>query len=112
MTFPNGETVTRIRPPVIDVGTGDPVPGSGAEVDIAGVVVWPRGDSSELNDGRTTVIIGLWMLAPAGTDIEPTDKFRVRGDVYDVEGEAAEWGPSPLTGTSAGVQAALTRVRG
>lgn len=72
--------------------------------------MWPRG-SSETIDASNTVIVGLELLVPPGTDLVPTDKVRVRGDVYDVDGDVGEW-TSPLTGTSAGLQVALKKVEG
>lgn len=109
MRLPYGVTVTRLRPPATD-DYGDPLPGSTGELDIPGCVVWPRG-SSETNDASNTVIVGLELLAPAGTDLVPTDKVRVRGDVYDIDGDVGEW-TSPFTGTSAGLQVALKKVEG
>lgn len=113
--FPNGETVTRLRPLGLDQ-FGDPLPGTITELDIPGCAVWPRDGNAaggnENTDFRNTVISGLMILAPPGSDIEPTDRFRVRGLVYEVDGEPGVWGPSPLTGTEAGVQVALKRVEG
>lgn len=113
--FPHGETVTLVRPPGRDQ-YGDPLPGTGTETDYHSCAVWPRDGNAaggnENTDFRNTVIIGLMVLVPPGADVEPTDRMRVRGVLYEVDGEPGVWGPSPLTGTEAGVQVALKRVEG
>lgn len=109
--YPVGETVTFIRAgaPTQD-DYGNDVPGTPAETDVAGCAVWPR-TSNEDVQGRLQVIEGLNVVAPYGTDVGPQDRARVRGVLYDVNGDPGEW-RSPLTGTKAGVQIELTRVTG
>ena len=87
-------------------------------VPVPGCVVWPSdansGGSNEQNQARDTVITGLTVLAPAGTVVAATDQMSVPGygEPFDVVGLPASWGPSPLTGTHAGVQVSLRRVTG
>ena len=88
VTFPYSETVTRIRPAAAD-RFGDPT-GAPAEVDIAGVVVWPLGSSgqassSESQNRSDEITTGKALLAPPGTDLQPTDQVRYRGDLHDIE---------------------------
>lgn len=109
--YPFGETVTVIRAgaPTQD-DYGNDVPGPNVETPVGGCAVWPR-TSSEDVQGRLQVLEGLNVVAPYGTDVRPHDRVRVRGVLYDVDGDPGEW-RSPLTGTQAGVQIALTRVTG
>jgi hypothetical protein len=95
------ETVTVLRPGGRD-DFGDPLPGT--EHAIAGCLFAPRG-SSESSDFANTVITGAQLFAPAGADIRATDQVRIRGVVYDVEGDVGDWG-------AAGVQVALQRGTG
>lgn len=108
MRFEHGETVTVTRPG----GTsryGDPLPGVDHVLD--GVGFAPR-YSTELTAQRSTVIVGLTMLADVGADVLPVDVItRANGKKYQVEGEPGEW-ISPLTGWHAGVEVALVRVTG
>lgn len=107
------ESVQRLRVPSRD-RHGDPI-GAAASTTIVGCIVWPRdGNASsgnEKTDSQDTVIIGLQVLMPSGTDITPTDQMLVRGQIYDVEGEPASH-RSPFTGTSPGVLVSLKRVTG
>ncbi|MBF9135322.1 hypothetical protein I0C86_41465 [Plantactinospora sp. S1510] len=83
------ETVVAIRPPLRDQ-YGDPVPGSGVETPIAGCLFAP-GPSAEMLNGATQVDTDGTVYAPVGADIEPTDKLRIRGDVYEVVGRPRRW---------------------
>jgi hypothetical protein len=103
-----GHTITRIRPPERDKN-GDPVPGSGSEVDIGGCSVQPR-QSTEATDLRNTVTTGLVAFVPAGADIAATDRIRWNGTVYAVDGEPAAW--DDLNGAPDHVEVALRRVEG
>jgi hypothetical protein len=109
--YPLGETVTFIRAgePTQD-DYGNDVPGAPVETDVPGCAVWPRASSEDVQ-GRLQVTEGLNVVAPYGTDVQPHDRARVRGVLYDVDGDPGEWS-SPLTGTRAGVQIELTRVTG
>lgn len=80
------------------------------ETAIGGCVVWPR-TSSELVQGQDTVIVGLNLLAPAGTVIQPTDQVKVAGTLYEVDGQPGDW-TNPFTSWDAGVQVALKTVSG
>lgn len=78
--------------------------------DVAGCMVAPR-SSSEDNDGRTAMIVGLTVYLPAGTDLQPADRLEVRGVVYEVDGEPGDW-RNPYTDTRAGLEVAVQRVTG
>ena len=103
-----GETVTIVRPAGTD-DWGDPIPGSGAETDVAGCMVQPR-TSTELNDSRDTVVIGLTVWMPPGTDVLATDRMRVGGREFAVNGEPFRW--RDFSGAEDHVQVELEGVTG
>lgn len=109
MTLPFGETITVIRPPAKDK-FGDPVAGSAAETAVPGCAFWPR-TTTELLNGQNTLIEGLDVFFPPGTDVRATDRLRITGLIYEVDGDPGVW-RSELTGTDAGIQASATRVTG
>ena len=109
--FPHGETVTIIR-----AGTptedpyGNEVPGPTTETDVSGCAVAPRSSSEDLQ-ARDQVIVGLNVWMPSGTDVRATDQMRVRGILYEIDGEPGSFA-TPFTGTVGPVQVSLTRVSG
>jgi hypothetical protein len=109
--FTNGETVTVVRAgtPTED-DYGNEVPGPSTETDVPGCAVAPRSSSEDLQ-ARDQVIVGLTVWMPSGVDVRPTDQMRVRGVLYDVDGEPGGF-RSPFTGSAGPVQVALTRVSG
>lgn len=114
--LPFGETVTIVRPgpPTEDI-YGNDVPGAPTEIPLYGCAVAPRDGtgsaSNELLDARDTVITGLTLYAPHGTEIRATDKIRVGGDLYEVEGQPGSF-RSPFTGSTGPVVVALELVTG
>nr|WP_307818806.1 hypothetical protein [Streptomyces sabulosicollis] len=115
--LPHGETVTIVRPGA-SIGYdeyGAEIPGPAEEISVPGCGVAPRDGNAaggnEQTQARDTVIIGLTLYAPAGTDLRPTDQVRVAGVLYDVEGQAGTF-KSPFTGSGGPVVAALERVTG
>lgn len=91
---PRGETVTIVRS--TPGGTdqfGDVRDGVVSEHDVVTLYpVAPR-TSSESNhaDG---VVLGLRLALPLGTDVNRDDLIRVRGVLWKVDGEIAEWRPA------------------
>jgi len=82
------ETVTVIREPKVD-RLDDPAQGPPAEHDIEGCEVIPR---SALEDGKGWVIVeGRMVAAPYGSDVLGTDKVRVDGVVWEVDGEPGHY---------------------
>lgn len=109
--FPQGETVTLIRPgPPTQDAYGNDVAGAATEIDVTGCAVAPA-SSSENVAARDQVSQGLTVWLPAGTDVRPTDRMRVRGLLYAVDGSMSEW-HSPFTGFDGPVQVSVTRVTG
>lgn len=109
--FPHGETVTVVRPgaPTEDQ-YGNEVPGAPTSTDVPGCAVAPRSSSEDLQ-ARDQVIVGLNVWMPSGSDVRATDRMRVRGVLYDIDGEPGLFA-TPFTGTSGHVQVSLTRVSG
>lgn len=113
MTFPFGETVTVQRPTEYS-DYGDPL--APAEFTLSGVAFAPR-SSTELSNQRNTVIVGMTMYAPYGSDVRPIDTIirtnpvTSETETYNVDGEVGPW-LHPLTGWAAGTEVALRRVTG
>lgn len=113
--LPHGDTVTIVRPgPPTQDEYGNDKPGFPVEIPVPGCAIAPRGgagSSTELTDARDTVITGLTLYAPFGTDILATDRIRVDGQLYEVEGLPGSF-RSPFTGSAGPVVAALELVTG
>lgn len=114
--LPQGETVTIVRPgaPTQDA-YGNDVPGAPTEISVPGCGIAPQDGNgaggNELVQARDTVIAGLVLYAPAGTDLRPTDKVRVAGVLYEVIGQPGGF-RSPFTGSTGPVVASLQLVTG
>lgn len=89
---------------------GLPTPGTVVETVVEGCAIWPR-TSSEQDQARSQVIVGLTVFIPPGVDVPATDKARVRGVLYEVDGDPGLY-RSPLTGHASGTEVALRRVTG
>lgn len=113
MNFAYGETVTRLRAPLVTDRYGSQVRdwANATRTDIPGGGLAPRPAGEEDGQGREGVIIGWTWFAPAGTDILATDRVEVRGEVHQVDGEPADW-RSPFTGWHPGIAVNLRRVEG
>lgn len=111
--FPAGETVTRLRPTLVEDRYGNLVPdwSDPNRLDIPGCGVAPRTTTEEAEQGRQGVVVGIAVYAPTGTDITPHDRMEVRGEVWEVVGEVADW-RSPFTGWHPGIVVNLTRMEG
>lgn len=103
--FTRGETITRIRAGVVldpysNEETGldwDAV----IETDIANVALEPRPSSEPVQDARNAVTSGFTLYAWRAVDLTPADKVRMRGVVYDIDGEPADW-RNPYSGRLVG----------
>lgn len=72
---------------------------------ITGCLEYPTG-STETNQAVTD---SRTVLAPSGSDIVPTDRIRLGGLLYQVEGLPMDW-HDPYTTWSPGMQVRLERV--
>jgi len=111
MRHPHGQTVTIVPGPPGTDAYGDPLPITRIGGDITGCAVAPRYSSEPTERGRQGVIVGLTIYPPAGSDILFTDQVRVRGVLYDIDGDPAEW-ENPFTGDTPGMEVALKRAVG
>lgn len=113
-TLRHTETVTVIRRPVGYDPYGDPPPGPTVEIEVDGCAVAPRTSAREgeyHTYDRDALVAGLRIFTPADADIRYTDQVRVRGEVYEVEGEPAPWS-SPYSGRQPGRVVMLRRSQG
>jgi len=111
------ETVTIVRP--VRDRHGDPVGNyaaydegySGTDVNVDGCAIWPwisrtggspASHALETSFESETVVFGLTVLFPPGTDIRAADQVRARGDLYNVYGEPQDQ-RSAITGRDRGV---------
>jgi hypothetical protein len=69
------------------------------------------GGSTEVVQGRDTVITLPRAFLPPGTVVNPTDAIRVGGVTYEVTGSANSW-TSPFSGGALGVVVNLRGVTG
>lgn len=110
-----GETVTRLRATVVT----DPYSGEATELswvnpdslDIPGVAIEPRPQPELVTDARNAVVSAFTLYAPFGSDVKAADRLRVRGDVFEVDGDVADW-RSPFSGWEAGTVIQTKRVDG
>ena len=90
-----GETVTVLTgTPVTDPYSGETTGISWdtpTEVDVDNVLCEPRPSSEPVQDARNAVVSGFTLYLPAGTAITSANRVRVRGTVFEVKGEPADW---------------------
>lgn len=92
------EVVTRIRAGVVS----DPYSGESAEswadgdVDLLDITALappePRPSSEPVQEARNAVVSGWTLYLPPGADVTSADRVSVRGRVFPVQGEPADWG--------------------
>lgn len=109
--FPYGITIEVERAP-LDLVHGDVVYSLSHVIE--GCAVAPR-TSTEDNDRRTTVIVGLTLYGPYDADLLARDRVVLPGEeprklrTYRVVGDVGRW-RSPFTGWAPGFEVALERV--
>lgn len=112
--FPHGETVDILTATtVIDPYSGDPVESWDAptEVSVPNVAVEPRPSQEPVQDARNAVVSGFTLYMPTGTAITARSRVRVRGEVYPVLGDPADW-RNPFTGWQPGLVVQVGRTDG
>jgi hypothetical protein len=72
--------------------------------------VGPKPPSEDMQD-RDQITAGLFVWLPPGTVVLATDQMRLRGFLYEVDGDSMAW-QSPFTGLVAPLQVSLRRVTG
>lgn len=109
MSVPAGESVTVIRLGDLsgsDDEQGNPSRSGPTSLLIEDVAVAPR-TTEEAEFGRR-ILDGYDLYLPSGTVIHPTDLVEVRGETWQVDGQAHAW-TSPYDGQSKGVEVAVRR---
>ena len=96
------ETITILREQPRD-RFGDPTSDVPVEHTETGVLA-PL-STTEDTDARDTVSAGWTFYSPGPVDILPTDRARIHGDLYQVDGAVRPW-------NGAGAEVNLTRVTG
>lgn len=104
-------TITIVRAGGLDAD-GDPVDAS-VEFEESSWFFAPasRAVAGEDNDRAQRVIAGLTGYGPYGSQLRASDRVRVKGALWDVDGEVGVW-ESPFPGAPEGVEAAFKRVTG
>lgn len=117
ITFPHGETVTRLRgTPAIDPYSGEKSGVSWDDPDrlaFERCAVW-QSSSVEPSDSladRDQVVTVTNVAVPFDADIEPGDRFEARGRTYEVIGEPQRM-RSPFNGWEPGAVVQGRRVDG
>lgn len=90
------ETVTRLRAAsVTDPYSSVSVASdwtNATELDLTTLVpAEPRPSAEPVQNARNAVTDGWTIYLPAGSDVVPSDRLRVRGADYSVLGEPADW---------------------
>jgi hypothetical protein len=108
-----GETVVRLRRTQTGVDRyNNPVYGAPAELSIDGALFAPGGTQEPAEPGRTPVIdVPTLYFRGQWPDVEATDQFRVRGEVYEVTGDPADWRAADTSGAG-GLVVQLRKVSG
>lgn len=115
MNLPHGEMVTRLRATRVE----DPYSETTTELDwsnpsaldIGPCVVYPATEDELTDVGRDRTLEVLKVLLPPAADIEPDDRLRVRGAVYDITGWPFDY-VHPMTGWRPGGEVTITRSEG
>lgn len=106
-----GETVTILSRTVTSQDAYGNDVYTAVETDVPGCAFAPAG-SIELIQGQNTVIEQPTVYLATGTPAPaPTDRLRVRGDLYDVDGKPQEF-HNPFTNNTPGPVVRLERVTG
>ncbi|MEV8637792.1 head-tail adaptor protein [Streptosporangium sp. NPDC051023] len=109
--LPQGETIVILRPTGrTRDSAGNYVPDGDREIPVPGCAAWPTGSTEQVEaQDQTTELFTV--LAPYGADIRATDRVRLHGRVFTVQGEPQLW-KSPLTGAAPGLEIRLERTKG
>jgi hypothetical protein len=83
------ETIIVIHPLQRDEW-GDPVPGTGTEVEVQDCLFAP-GATREIEVNQNTVLADATIFAPSDIAVSATDRVRVRGEEYTVAGKPRVW---------------------
>lgn len=101
--FAHGETVTRLRAPLVEDRFNDEVPDwdHAVSVDIAGWGVSQDATSEAFETGRDATVSDFTLYRQESADVLPTDRLVIRGKTCEVVGDPFTW-RSPFTGWQPG----------
>lgn len=110
--FPFGEPV-KIQARVVgsEDSHGNPIETFAPEVIVDGCAFDPGGSVEASEPGREAVVSSPRVFVPAGTLVTARSLLTVRGLLYRVDGDPAEW-KNPFTGWEPGIVATLERASG
>ena len=87
MRPPGKETVTLLRDsPGGSDSYGDPIPSTTARIDVTRCLISPTTSTEPTQRGRTGVVTGWTVHAPAGTDARFTDLVEIPREFHLVDG--------------------------
>ena len=110
--FPFGEPVVfEARVAGSEDAHGNPTDSWSAPVTVQGCAFDPGASQEVFEPGRDPVTSAPRVFAPAGTVVTARSRVTVRGQVFLVDGEPAEW-RNPYTGSTPGVVVTLEKVDG
>lgn len=90
---------------------GNPIETYAAPVTVQGCAFDPGASQEVYEPGRNPVTSSPRVFAPAGTVVTARSRVTVRGQVYLVDGDPADW-RNPYTGSTPGVVVTLEKVNG
>lgn len=112
--FPFGEPVDVLTAgTTIDPYSGEQVADwdNATEATVSGIAVEPRPSSEPVQDARNAVTSGYTLYGFPRGSVTAANRVRVRGEVYDVLGDPADW-RSPFTGWEPGLVVQVGRTAG
>lgn len=110
--FPFGESaVFEARVTGVEDAHGNPVETWGSPVTVEGCAFAPAGSVESTEPGRNGVVTSPTLYAPAGTVVGRRDRVTVRGDLFLVDGDPADW-RNPYTGSAPGIAVTLEKADG
>ena len=71
---------------------GNPIIGPDTEIVSDGWLVAPRSSSESAEPYGQQVVTGLSLYRREPADVVSSDRVRVRGEVWSVDGDVADWG--------------------
>lgn len=90
---------------------GNSVDSWSAPIKVSVYSVAPTTSDEPFQAGRDSVITGLTVLAPTGTQIGPYDRVIWLGEEYSVKGDIGDWNHGPF-GWEPGIEFHLEKVSG
>lgn len=108
---PHGETVEHIAYTEGERDAhGNIRPGWADPIEVGHVAVAPTSSDEDTSQGEQ-VITGLTLYIPTTLDVSYQDRFRVRGDLFEVTGEPFSY-TNPFTGWEPGMTVTVRRPQG